>query len=74
VGKAPADSIFAPAAVVRFSFAADAIVATSIAAEVVRRRPGVATKGRRALGIKPAPAGASCTPTAIVDIGPGTDA
>jgi hypothetical protein len=65
VEAAPADSIFALAAVVRFSFAADAIVATSIAVKAVRRRRDVATKERRARGIKRAYAAASCTPSAI---------
>jgi hypothetical protein len=65
VGKAPVDSISARAAVVRFSFVADAIVAISIAAEAVHRRRDVVTKERRAPDIKGPSVAGSYTPSAI---------
>jgi hypothetical protein len=74
VREIAADYICAPAAVVRFLFVADAIAATSIAAQAVHRKRGVATKGRPALGTKRASVEGNYTPSAAANIAPGTGA
>ena len=71
VGKASQDYFYAPAAVARLLFAADAIAAKSIAVRAVRRKRGVAIKGRRALGTKRASADGRCTRSVVADIAPG---
>jgi hypothetical protein len=71
VGKTSQDYFYVPAAVARLLSAADAIVAKSIAHGAVRRKRGVAIKGRRAPGTKRASADARCTRSVVADIAPG---